>query len=304
MRDLQKYKGIIPAFYACYEDTGEVSEERTRRFAEYCVAKNVRGLYVGGSSGECIYQSVEERKKTLAAVMSVAKGKVTVIAHVGCNNTLDSVELSRYAASLGVDGVASIPPIYFHLPDYMIERYWLDIAEASGGADFFIYNIPQLAGVSLTASLFKRMIKHENVIGVKNSSMPIQDIQMFKDIVGDKGIVFNGPDEQLLGGLAVGADAGIGGTYGVMIDIYLKIYEYFKAGEMEKAKKLQNAACRIIYKMCSCKGNMYSVIKRILKKRENLELGGVRKPLLDVVSEDEEIIDECVEMIDGTLQSL
>lgn len=304
MRNLEKYKGIIPAFYACYDDAGEVSEERARRLAEYFVAKKVRGLYVGGSSGECIYQSVEERKKTLEAVMSVAKGKVTVIAHVGCNNTRDSVELAKHAASLGVDGVASIPPIYFHLPDYMIERYWLDIAEAAGGADFFIYNIPQLAGVALSTSLFKRMIQHENVIGVKNSSMPIQDIQTFKDIVGDKGIVFNGPDEQLLGGLSVGADAGIGGTYGVMTDLYLKIYEYFKAGKMEKAKELQTAACRIIYKMCSCKGNMYSVIKRILKKRENLELGGVRKPLLGVAPEDEEIIDECVKMIDEAMSLL
>ena len=64
MRDLEKYRGIIPAFYACYEDDGSVSPERTREFTRYLIDKGVKGLYVCGSSGECIYQSKEERTDT------------------------------------------------------------------------------------------------------------------------------------------------------------------------------------------------------------------------------------------------
>ena len=88
-------------------------------------------MYVGGSSGECIYQHVDERKAVLEAVMSEAKGKLTVIAHVGCNNTADSVELARHAESVGVDAIASIPPIYFHLPEYAIAKYWNDMSAAA-----------------------------------------------------------------------------------------------------------------------------------------------------------------------------
>ena len=66
--------------------------------------------------------------------------------------------------------------------------------------DFVIYNIPQLAGVALTPSLYKEMLKNPRVIGVKNSSMPVQDIQTFTSLGGDDHIVFNGPDEQFLGG--------------------------------------------------------------------------------------------------------
>lgn len=73
-----KFAGVIPAFYACYDERGEVSEERVRAFAEYLIGKGVKGLYVGGSSGECIYQSMEERMLTLENVMMVAKGKVTI----------------------------------------------------------------------------------------------------------------------------------------------------------------------------------------------------------------------------------
>ena len=84
---------------------------------QYFIDKGVQGLYVNGSSGECIYQSVEDRKLILEEVMAVAKGKLTIIAHVACNNTKDSMELARHAESLGVDAIATIPPIYFRLPD-------------------------------------------------------------------------------------------------------------------------------------------------------------------------------------------
>ena len=120
--EIKKYQGVIPAFYACYDGNGKVSAERVRALTKYLIGKGVTGLYVGGSSGECIYQSVEERKLTLENVMEEAKGKVTVIAHVACNNTADSMELAAHAQSLGVDAIASIPPIYFHLPEHAIAK--------------------------------------------------------------------------------------------------------------------------------------------------------------------------------------
>ena len=100
MSDLKKYEGVIPAFYACYDDQGEISPERVRALVEYFIVKGVQGLYVNGSSGECIYQSVADRKLILEEVMAVAKGKLTIIAHVACNNTKDSVELARHAEEL------------------------------------------------------------------------------------------------------------------------------------------------------------------------------------------------------------
>ena len=116
----EKFKGVFPAFYACYDDNGEISAERTQLLAKHLMEKGVKGLYVGGSSGECIYQSVEDRKKILENVMKAVKGKLTIIAHVACNNTKDSCELAAHAESQGVDAIAAIPPIYFHLPEYAI----------------------------------------------------------------------------------------------------------------------------------------------------------------------------------------
>lgn len=297
MANLEKYKGVIPAFYACYDEKGDISPEGVQALTEYFIRKGVKGVYVNGSSGECIYQSVEDRKVVLENVMKVAKGKLTVIAHVACNSTRDSVELARHAESLGVDAIAAIPPIYFRLPEYAIAKYWNDISAAAPNTDFVIYNIPQLAGVALTMNLFAEMRKNPRVIGVKNSSMPVQDIQMFKQAGGEDYIIFNGPDEQFISGRVIGAEAGIGGTYGVMPELFLKMDELVKAGKMEEAMRVQYAANDIIYKMCSGHGNMYGMIKEMLRINESLDLGGVREPLPQLVESDLAIAQEAARMV-------
>ena len=299
MTDIKKYEGIIPAFYACYDGNGDINPTAVRELTRYFVEKGVTGVYVGGSSGECIYQSVAERKVVLENVMAEARGKLTVIAHVACNNTADSQELAAHAESLGVDAIAAIPPIYFHLPPYAIAKYWNDISDAAPNTDFVIYNIPQLAGVALNDALLKEMLKNPRCIGVKNSSMPTQDIQMWKD--DGAQVVFNGPDEQLISGLAMGATGGIGGTYGVMPELYIGLRKEFLEGNLKKSQEMQNEACRIIYKMCSAHGNMYAVIKAIMRKRGAPDCGSVRAPLAELIESDSPIVDEAAAMIDAAI---
>lgn len=294
MKDLNKYQGIIPAFYACYDASGAINPAAVRALTRFFIEQGVKGVYVGGSSGECIYQSVEERKLVLENVMEEARGRLTVIAHVACNNTADSMVLAAHAESLGVDAIAAIPPIYFKLPPYAIAKYWNDISEAAPNTDFIIYNIPQLAGVSLTVPLLKTMLCNPRVIGVKNSSMPVQDIQMWAD---EGAIVFNGPDEQLISGLVMGAVGGIGGTYGAMPRLYGKLYELVGSGDLATAREIQNDCCRIIYKMCSGHGNMYAMIKEILRLNGGPDCGGVRAPLIELTEEDKAIAQSCAEDI-------
>ena len=300
MSNIKKYEGIIPALYACYDKDGAVSIENTKALTQWFIDQGVTGLYVGGSSGECIYQNKEERKAVLEAVMEVARGKITIIAHIACNNTADSRELAAHAESLGVDAIASIPPIYFKLPPYAIAKYWNDMSDAAPNTDFIIYNIPQLAGVALTTGLLNEMMKNPRVIGVKNSSAPTQDIQMWRDEgikAGRDFVVFNGPDEQLISGLVMGAVGGIGGTYGAMPQLYVKLYELVKAGDLATALDLQNDCCRIIYKLCSGHGNMYGMIKEALRRMGCPDCGSVRAPLAELIESDYAIVDECVAMI-------
>src|SRR5699024_2991539 len=77
------------------------------------------------------------------------------------------------------------------------------------------------------------------LIGLKNSSMPVMDIERFRRIAGDDFIIFNGPDEQFVSGRLIGADSGIGGTYASMPELLIKANEFVSSGDFAKAKEIQ-----------------------------------------------------------------
>lgn len=296
---LDKFHGILPAFYACYDDQGDISEERIKTLSDYLYEKGVQGVYVGGSSGECIYQNVEERKEVLRYVANNLKGKMTLIAHVGAPSTRDSIELAKYAAELGYDALSAIPPIYFKLPDRAVYKYWSDIIDSTE-LPFIIYNIPQTTGYTLSPALFEKLLENKKVIGVKNSSMPTMDIERFKKVGGDNVIVFNGPDEQYVAGRIMGADAGIGGTYASMPELFLQANEFVKAGKFDEARAIQSDINDIIIAECSFEGSMYAVIKEILKRR-GVNIGGVRAPFENISDADAAKIDGVIQMIDQAI---
>ena len=204
--------------------------------------------------------------------------------------------------NVGVDAIASIPPIYFKLPDHAIAQYWNDISAAAPNTDFIIYNIPVLAGVALTRPLLREMRKNPRIIGVKNSSMVTMDIEQFKAEGGENFVVFNGPDEQFVAGRVMGACGGIGGTYATMPELFLTMDRHIKAGEMDKAFAIQTDVNAIILTLCSAKGNMYAVNKAVIEKRTGLKLGSVRLPLAPLFDGDEKVVEKAAAMIDEAIR--
>ncbi|MBE5787462.1 MAG: N-acetylneuraminate lyase, partial [Clostridiales bacterium] len=85
---------------------------------------------------------------------------------------------------------------------------------------------------------------------------------------------------------AIGAAGGIGGTYGVMPQLFLKMDELFRAGKVVDAQPIQHEVNDIIAGMCSTKANMYAVAKEIVRINSGLTLGGVRAPLMGLLEED------------------
>jgi N-acetylneuraminate lyase len=272
----EDFKGIFIAFYACYDKDNSISEEATKKLARFYSDKGVQGLYVGGSSGEGFLLTVEERKKMLEAVMEEVGKELKIIVHVGAAATRDSVELAKHAEKVGAHALSAVPNVYYKIPERSIELHWKSIME-SADLPFIIYNIPQTTGYDLSSNLLKRMLSYPRIVGIKNSSMSTYDIQKFKAIGGQDFIVFNGPDEQYISGRIMGADAGIGGTYGVMPELFLKAEEYFSQGNIEKAQEVQYAINEIIGDLLSFP-SLYGAAKEILKLR-GIDIGTTRLPL-------------------------
>lgn len=279
----EDFKGIFIAFYACFDKDNNISEEATRKLARFYGDKGVQGLYVGGSSGEGFLLTVEERKKMLEAVMAEVGNELKIIVHVGAAATKDSVELAKHAEQVGAHALSAVPNVYYKIPERSIELHWKNIMD-SADLPFIIYNIPQTTGYDLSINLLKRMLSYPRIVGIKNSSMSTYDIQKFKAIGGKDFLVFNGPDEQYISGRIMGADAGIGGTYGVMPELFLKAEEYYSQGNIEKAQEVQYAINEIIGELLSFP-SLYGAAKEILKLR-GIDIGTTRLPLEPITEEE------------------
>ena len=151
--------------------------------------------------------------------------------------------------------------------------------------------------MALTLPLLRRMLQNPRVIGVKNSSMAVYDISLF---INEGAMVMNGPDEQLVPGLLTGATGGIGGTYGVMPELFIRARELALTGQVDAARALQADICRIIEKLCSGGCNMYAMIKEVLRQQGGPDIGDARPPLAGLTEPDKAVAACCVEMIAQT----
>lgn len=139
------------------------------------------------------------------------------------------------------------------------------------------------------------------MIGIKNTSMPVMDLLKFKTLGGKDCIVFNGPDEQYAAGRLMGADSGIGGTYGVMPELFLKIDELISQNDFNKAAELQGITTNLIFEILNA-GNMFAVVKYILKLR-GMDIGTPRGPLPQLAQSSYPIVEALEKKITQAIDS-
>lgn len=286
--DTSIYKGIFVALNACYDKNDQVNLPVMRALARKYRELGVNGLYLCGSTGEGFLLSVEERMQIAEAILDEVGGSMTVIVHIGAAATRDACTLARHAEKAGADAVSAVPSVYYRLSEPSIEAHW-DGMMAASELPFFIYNIPQLTGYNLSDGLFRKMAAKEKVIGIKNSSESTYQIERFKRMGGDDFIVFNGPDEQFLAGRMMGADAGIGGTYGTMPELYLACERCIEAGEITAAKEWQVRINDCVAELLTFP-SLYGASKAVITRRYGIDAGLPRLPFLPVEQDDPRII--------------
>lgn len=284
MRDLKKFRGVFCALNAIYDENDNIDTEKMKALVKVYKSLGVKGVYACGSTGEGFLLSTEERKQVAQAVKEAAGDDFTVIVHVGCASTKESIELARHAEKIGVDAVSAVPCVYYHLPEESVMLHWNSIIDSTS-LPFIIYNIPQLTGFNLSPEMLGEMAKNEKVIGVKNSAEPVYLMERYRKAAGDDFIIFNGSDEQLLGGRLMGADAGIGGTYGCMPELFVRLDELVNNNEIEKAQVLQFKINDCIFDLLSCK-SLYGAAKQVMSQRFGIDCGNPRSPFLPVSYED------------------
>lgn len=282
--DKNKFRGIFCALNAIYDKNDSIDTEKMKQLVKVYKERGVKGVYVCGSTGEGFLLSMDERKQVAEAVMEVAGDDFTVIVHIGCPSTKESIELAKHCESIGVDAVSAVPSVYYRLPAESVKLHWESIIDSTS-LPFIIYNIPQLTGFDLSPQMLSELAENEKVIGVKNSAEPVYLMERYRQAAGKDFIIFNGSDEQFVGGRLMGADAGIGGTYGCMPELFVALDKLVNENKIEEAKALQFKINECIFDLLSCK-SLYGAAKQVMSIRFGIDCGDPRKPFLPVAKED------------------
>ena len=273
--------GIFTALLTPFKDDYSINEASLKKLVEFNLEKGINGFYVGGSTGEGLIMTTEERKEVFRIVKEAAGDKVPLIAHCGSISTDEAISMAKTAEALGYDAVSAVAPLYYGFSFPAIRKYYDDIV-SSVNIPMVVYNFPGGSGVTFTADYAAEMFKDERYMGIKHTSSDLYTLHQFKQKIDRPVTIFNGFDEMCLGGLAMGADGAIGSTYNFMGDKFIRIYNEFKAGNIEKAQEIQTEANEIIAEMIK-----YTVLpcEKAIMTHLGIDCGPCRRPFLPLTKE-------------------
>ncbi len=274
-------KGIFTALLTPFKDDYSINEASLKKLVEFNLEKGINGFYVGGSTGEGLIMTSEERKEVFRIVKEAAGDRVPLIAHCGSISTDEAISMAKTAEALGYDAVSAVAPLYYGFSFPAIRKYYDDIV-SSVNIPMVVYNFPGGSGVTFTADYAAEMFKDERYMGIKHTSNDLYTLHQFKQKIDRPVTIFNGFDEMCLGGLAMGADGAIGSTYNFMGDKFIKIFEAFNAGDMATAQAIQTRANEIIAEMIK-----YTVLpcEKAIMTHLGIDCGPCRRPFLPLTKE-------------------
>ncbi len=105
------FEGCGTAIVTPFTEEG-VNFEEFRKLIEFQIENEVEAIIVCGTTGEASTMTEEEKKETIKFAIDVAKGRIKVIVGTGSNNTKSAVEMSKFAESVGADGILVVTPYY------------------------------------------------------------------------------------------------------------------------------------------------------------------------------------------------
>ena len=245
-----KLTGLIAAPHTPCNADYSLNTEAVAKQAWHLADTGVKGVFVGGTTGECHSYSTEERIQLFKAWGSEAKANGLVnIAHVGHNNLPDAQALVKAAQSTGAEAIGAMAPTFFKPAsvDELIDWFSL-VTKAAPELPFYFYDIPSMTGVSLNTANFLRRGRERlpSLVGVKFTN---PDQELLKECMQVKDGAFDllfGTDEKLLEGLEIGCRGAVGSSYSVAAPIYSQIIQSFGEGDLATAKQHQEHSVKFI----------------------------------------------------------
>lgn len=239
-------------------------------------AAGVKGVFVGGTTGEGILLSEVERMRLHETAVTAVNGRLPVLLHTGTNQLASSIALSQHAAAIGADAIAVVTPYFYSMSDDALADYYRAVAASVPELPLLLYDIPQLALNGISPELLRRLARElPSLAGMKSSRTDVQFVRQLLDAAPNNLIMLAGNETAALGLLALGADGLISGLSTAVPEPYVALTHLFFQGMMAEAQQQQRIINQILAQLP--KKARIGAIKQILTAR-GIEIGTAVPP--------------------------
>lgn len=236
---LQKWHGIHTVLITPFRNDFALDLEGHRRNVEFAAKSSAHILVCLGTQGEFSSLSLEERKALMRATVEMTRGRKPVICGTGSSSTLEVIELNRYAKDIGADAVMVTAPYFAEVTTEGVVEHFERIGDACD-IPMFLYNAPARAGFNLTPQLLPRLAEVKSIVGVKQATRNVTELEETMTAVADRMVVIGGAEAMIWPCLALGMHGNTSTAASFMPDPMVKIYEAARAADFRTGLKLYN----------------------------------------------------------------
>jgi 4-hydroxy-2-oxoglutarate aldolase len=231
--------GIFPPIATPFIN-GKVAYDKLASNVEKWSLTGLKGLVVLGSNGEYVYLSEEEKRTVVDSVVHSAAKEMLIIAGTGCESTGETLRLTEDCARLGAHAALVVTPHYYagRMHEAALMKYFSELADHSP-IPILLYNVPKFTHINMAAEFVARLSEHPNIVGLKDSSGNVIQLQEILNGVAKDFSVLVGTAGVLFSGLTIGCVGAISALANVAPEACLKIFDQVKSGDLEAARKLQ-----------------------------------------------------------------
>lgn len=269
------FKGSGVALITPFENQ-KVNEDLFVALIKWHLKNQTQALIIGGTTGESATLSFKEKCRIYELAVKTANHLIPVIANTGTNNTEESIQLSKAAEALGVDGILLVTPYYNKPTQRGLYEHFKVIAEAVS-CPVILYNVPGRTSVNLASKTTIELSKIANIIGVKEAS---GDLNQVKEIITHTKDfqVFSGNDDLIYETLSLGGDGVISVVANIAPRETQQVCTLFETNKLA-AKKAQNAL-DILNDVLYIESNPVPV--KTVFKHLGVDVGSPRLPLVEM----------------------
>jgi 4-hydroxy-tetrahydrodipicolinate synthase len=232
-------RGCATALVTPFKTDGTIDEKRLRDLIEYQIAGGVRILVPCGTTGESVTMSEDENQLVIRTTVELARGRAKVIAGTGSNSTAVTIERSRKARALGVDGILTVAPYYNKPTQDGLYAHFRAIAEAVEGLPVVIYNVPGRTSSNISAETTLRLARDvENIVAVKEASGNLSQIMEILRARPKGFRVISGDDSLTLPLIALGGEGLISVASNEAPELMSKLNDLALAENWDEARAL------------------------------------------------------------------